>query len=564
MKKSKSYSFLPTIVSNNIKRKQIKPITKLFVTTSDDLGFANKQIEKIEEIVKKDKENERKAWDKHILNNIYKSSGKSNYQALKEFSHRIKIKKNYDISKIDWTKQLYLNKKQVKQILTGNKISKIILESVEISKRLKDKKIYLHDFIFQTKNISLKNLKLKLIKNERENITKKENEYENALNYEKKSLENDIDKFDLYKIGTKQQIKNDETTLIKLNQKNKLLYEESKKLANEYKYIVEEIIRYITLIINYKTYASFVHKLIGEDTDNININLNEYINYKKWTEKDLNLYIKKALNELSTYLEKISLNEKMLDVLSDNNRLEILFQIMEDNILKVFEEKEKYEEEQKKIMEENMKIYNKLMTEYENKKFKYDIYLNELKDEKKKMKVVDIDHELVDYYSDMNFLLEDICTFILVVENKKKIKKSMSQTNITSNSNNLETNMEQYEYYYEKDVNKCFETLRDKQFYTQSLINEIETYKKEDPNLIRIITSDIRTSNRLLKRQKEKEKEVQKEDEKREKFIKKFQQNSIIRKYNFREPIPYHIIQERKKHIVKYKPESTSTNLLFY
>ena len=564
MKKSKSYSFLPTIASNNIKRKQIKPITKLFVTTSDDLGFANKQIEKIEEIVKKDKENERKAWDKHILNNIYKSSGKSNYQALKEFSHRIKIKKNYDISKIDWAKQFYLNKKQVKQILTGNKISKRILESVEISKRLKDKKIYLHEFIFQTKNISLKNLKLKLIKNERENITKKENEYENALNYEKKSLENDIDKFDLYKIGTKQQMKNDETTLIKLNQKNKLLYEESKKLANEYKYIVEEIIRYITLIINYKTYASFVHKLIGEDTDNININLNEYINYKKWTEKDLNLYIKKALNELSTYLEKISLNEKMLDVLSDNNRLEILFQIMEDNILKVFEEKEKYEEEQKKIMDENMKIYNKLMTEYENNKFKYDIYLNELKDEKKKMKVVDIDHELVDYYSDMNFLLEDICTFILVVENKKKIKKSMSQTNITSNSNNLVTNMEQYEYYYEKDVNKCFETLRDKQFYTQSLINEIETYKKEDPNLIRIITSDIRTSNRLLKRQKEKEKEVQKEDEKREKFIKKFQQNSIRRKYNFREPIPYHIIQERKKHIVKYKPESTSTNLLFY
>ena len=115
MKKSKSYSFLPTIASNNIKRKQIKPITKLFVTTSDDLGFANKQIEKIEEIVKKDKENERKAWDKHILNNIYKSSGKSNYQALKEFSHRIKIKKNYDISKIDWAKQFYLNKKQVKQ-----------------------------------------------------------------------------------------------------------------------------------------------------------------------------------------------------------------------------------------------------------------------------------------------------------------------------------------------------------------------------------------------------------------------------------------------------------------
>lgn len=567
MKKSKSASFLPNILSSNLKKIKIRHnnrLKNLFVTTLDDIGFANKQIEKIDDIVKKNKETEQKAWNRQILNNIYKFNGKSNYQALKEYSQHYKIVKKTDLSQIDWDKQLYLNKRQVNQILEGNKISKGVLQSVEITNRLRDKKVYLHEFVFQTKKISIKNLKIKLLKNERENVSKKENEYENALNYEKQSLENDIDKFDLYKIKTKQQLKNDETTLIKLNQMNKILFEEAKRLSNEYNYIVDEIIRYIALIINYKTYASFVHKLLGEETDNFNLSLHDCINYKNWTEKDLNQYVKKALIGLETYLAKISLNERMLDVLSDNNRLEILFQIMEDNILKVFEEKEKYEEEQKKIMEENMKIYNKLMTEYENNKFKYDIYLNELKDEKKKMKVVDIDHELVDYYSDMNFLLEDICTFILVVENKKKIKKSMSQTNITSNSNNLVTNMEQYEYYYEKDVNKCFEILRDKQFYTQSLINEIETYKKEDPNLIRIITSDIRTSNRLLKRQKEKEKEVQKEDEKREKFIKKFQQNSIRRKYNFREPIPYHIIQERKKHIVKYKPESTSTNLLFY
>ena len=182
---------------------------------------------------------------------------------------------------------------------------------------------------------------MKLIKNERKKVFQKEIDYQNALDYEKKSLEKDIDNFDVYKLETKQRLKNDEIILVKLIQKNKLLYEENKKLAHEYKYIIEEIIRYIKLIINYKTYASFVHTLIDQENKILNVNLNEYINYKNWTEKDLNTYIKKALNELNLYLKEISLNENTLDLLSDNNRLEILFQIMEYNILQVFKEKKK-------------------------------------------------------------------------------------------------------------------------------------------------------------------------------------------------------------------------------
>ena len=537
-------------------------MNKLFVTIPDDLGFANKQIEKIDDIMKKDKENEQKAWDKQISNNIYQSYGKSNYQALKEFHQRAKLIKHSDLSQIDWSKQLYVNKRQVNQILTGNKITKRVLQSVDITNKIRDKKINLHEFSFLTKEISLKNLKIKLLKNEREKVTQKENEYENALNYEKRSLEDDIDKFDLYKIKTKQQLKNDETTLITLNHQNKLLFEEGKRLANEYNYIVDEIIRYIALVINYITYASFVHKLLGEETENFNLNLHDCINYKNWTEKDLNQYVKKALKELTTFLEKISLNEKMLDLLADNNRLEVLFQIMEDNILKVFEEKEKFEENEKKLMEENMKQYKKLMNDYENNKIKYNIYLTELKDEKKKIESANIDPELFDYYYDMSFLLEDICNFVLVIDNKKKIKKSMSQTNLTSNSNNI--NIGVFEFYSEKNVNNCFETLKEKQFYTQGLINEIEMYKSEDPDLIRIIMSELRANNRFIRRQNDKQKEIQKEYEKRERFIKKFKQNSIRQKYKFREPIPYHILKERRKHVVKYKPQSTTENLLFY
>ncbi len=559
MKKSNSVSFLPSILSSNrIIKKRKKLNLGLFMTISDDMGFANKQIEKIDDIFKKDKENDKKFWQKNLSNNIYNLNGKTNHQILRELTQRFKLVKDNDITKVDFSKQPYLNNRQVNQILDGNKISKRVLEKAEIERKIKDKKTYLNEFISQTKSVSLNNLKMKLIGKERMKVAQKEKDYENALKYELRSLEKDIENFDKYKIEEKQQIKNDEITLNKLIQKNKILFEENKRQLHEYKFLVEEIIRYIKLIINYKTYASFVHTLLDDENKILTINLNEYINYKNWTEKDLNKYIKKALNELNLYLKEISLNEKTLDILSDNNRLELLFQIMEDNILQVFKQREAFEAEEKRIMEENMKIYDKLMNDYENNKAKYELYINELEDDKKILDKYNMDPELYDYYTEMNFLLNDLCHFV-VDENSKEMKKSSSQLNLTTDKTEDESG-----FYLRRDVNKCVEILTKKQFYVQDLITEIETYKQNDPELFRIIIGEVRINNRIKRREIEKQKNLKKELTKRENIIKKYRQNILRQKYKFREPIPYHIVQERKKHVVIYKPESTATNLLFY
>ena len=558
MKKSNSVSFLPSIFSKSREIK-IKPKfnRNIFVTISDDLGFANKQIEKIEDIVKKDKENEQKPWEKKVFN-IYKLNGKTNYQILKEFTQRFKIIKNKDIAKLDWSKQNYLSNRQVNQILVGNKISKRVLDKMKINQKVSDKKTYLNEFISETKNISFNNLKMKLIANERKKVSQKEKDYENALDYEMKSLEKDIESFQLYKIGAKQRMKNDELTLIKLIQKNKELYEENRRQSHEYKYIVEEIIRYIKLIINYKTYASFVHTLLDQDSKILSVNLNEYINYKNWTEKDLNIYIKKALDELNLYLKEILFNENALAILSDNNRLEILFKIMEDNILQVFKQKEKLEEEDKRITEENTKIYDKLMKDYENNKSKYAIYLTELEEEKKKLQKFNIDPELFDYYSEMFILFNDISIFI-ISDQEKQLKKNMSQSNLTTKQSE-----DNSEYTLRKNMNECIESLKQKQFYVQGLINEIELYQKEDPELLKIIVNEIKINNRINRRKKEKQKNIEKDILKRKNLVKKYRQNILRQKFKFQEPIPYHIIQERKKHVVKYKPDTTFTNLVFY
>ena len=560
MKKSNSVSFLPSILSNSRQIKKKFKINKgLFMTISDDIVFADKQVEKIEEIVKKDKENEQKLWKKDTGNNIYNSDGKTNYQVLRELTQRFRNVKDIDILKLDWSKQFYLNNMQVNQVIDGNKISKRVLAKAEIERKIRDKKTYLNEFIVQTRTVSLNNLKMKLIGNERIKVSQKEKDYEKALEYEKKSLDYDIENFDKCKIEAKQRIKDDEITLNQLIQKNKILYEENKRQSHEYKYIIEEIIRYIKLIINYKTYASFVHTLLDEETKVTTLNLNEYINYKNWTEKDLNKYIKKALNELNSYLKEISLNEKSLDLLSDNNRLELLFQIMEDNILQVFKQRDQLETEEKLIMDENMKKYDKLMNDYENNKTKYEMYLAELEDEKAKLDKYNMDPELFDYYNEMSLLLDDICHFVNNFDDKKELKKSMSEMSLTNLKAGEDTG-----FYFRKDFHNCVEILTHKQFYAQNLIAEIELYKKEDPELFRIIINDVRTSNRIMRREKEKEKIMRRELTKRENIINKYRQNILRQKYKFREPIPYYILKERKKHVVKYKPESTSTNLLFY
>ena len=432
MKKSNSAFFLPNIlsISKQILNRQNANRHPLFMTLPDDMGFANKQIEKIEEIIKKDKENEQKPWEKELLN-IYKVNGKSNYQIIKEFNQKVKQTKKDEKSKVDWSKQKYLNDKQINQILDGNRITKRILEKINLQKKVRERKIYLNEFVTQTKDVSLHNMKIKLIGKERMKISQKEKDYEKALDTELQNMEKDIDNFDKYKIETKQRVKDDQIALNKLILRNKVLYEENKKLSHEYKFLVEEIIRYIKLIINYKTYASFVHTLLNEDTKVFNINLDDYINYKNWTEKDLNQYIKKALDELNLYLKEISLNENAFDLFSDNNRLEILFQIMENNILQVFKQREDFEIAEKRIKEENMKKYNKLMTDYENNKSKYDIYLTELQEEKKGLSNYNVDPELFDYYNEMDILLNNFCYFVVSDEKKKEMKNSVSELDLT-------------------------------------------------------------------------------------------------------------------------------------
>ena len=111
MKKSNSVIFTPIIQSNlRLIKRPHRSNNKIFMTISDDLGFVNKQIEKIDYIFKSDKKYKPKLWQKQLTNNIYKLDGKTNYEILKEYTQKFKRRKDINLTKLDLSKQPNLNK----------------------------------------------------------------------------------------------------------------------------------------------------------------------------------------------------------------------------------------------------------------------------------------------------------------------------------------------------------------------------------------------------------------------------------------------------------------------
>ena len=564
--KSNSVYYLPNIQ----RRKANATLNKsASMTITDDLGFVKMQIDKINHSISREKEKVLKPWFRKLNNNIYVSNGKTNHQIMRELSKKYKsIRLNKDTNKINWSKQFYFNKRQMNNIVDGLKISKKIKHKSELKKKVKEKGFFAKDFLSQTKDVSIDNLKINLIKSERDKVFIKENEYQKALEYEKKSINQDVEEFEKFKLEVKRRLKSDEITLIKLIQNNKALYEVYKKLSHEYKYIIEEIIRYIKIIINYKTYVDFIHKMLGGGSRVLNVNLNEYINYRNWSEKDLNKYIKNVLKELNIFIVELSLDEKAVDILSDNNKIDIVFSIMEDNILKIVEEKEEFEKEEQKNMEENMIAYNKLMKDYQNNKAKYDLYLKEYEYEKLKLKDVTVESELEEYNSYINILLEEISNYINNVDNNfyssDYINKTLTSFNKTHMSSNVNLTGSENLIFYGNNVQKCINDLKLKEFMIENFINEIDKNINEDEKLVKKIMNEIKDEHKIENIKKEKKKLEIQRTFKRQKIIDKIKQITFKEKYKFKEPIPFNILKDRKKKDEKKIPQTTQTNLLFY
>ena len=170
-----------------------------------------------------------------------------------------------------------------------------------------------------------------------------------------------------------------------------------------------------------------------------------------------------------------------------------------------------------------------------------------------------------EYYSYMKILLEEISNHVNNVD-KDFYSYDIINNTLTSFNTSQMSYMSGHDTlcFYGNNIQKCISDLKFKEAMIEELINEIDKNIKEDEKLVKKIMAGIRDENRIENYEKEKKNLEIKEKLKQQKIIRKIKQFTFKEKYKFKEPIPFHILKERRKKITNNMPQSTESSFLFY
>ena len=341
--------------------------------------------------------------DKKNKNNVYKYEDDNDHEDNKLFKiekvvKQIKKNKNksYDFYKyIDKVKNMYDKKNALIAI-----DSDILLNNYKHKQRkIKDVNTPISTFITQNKEISIKNLLIKIINKESDKLVKKEQKLTKDLKTDKSNLENDEKKFEEYSDLQKSECKKIQMTLKELEKKNRDLMSEEKKYKLEVKIKEYEIYKILVQMNLYRFYAKFANQILDGDATRFEKPiLSDMLEFDKI---DFEPIINEVINNYSS-MKKFD-NKKSKD---DNKLLKYYkeegyflyvpeliyhkFNEMEGNILRLLAAKEKLIVKIKKRQKQNNEALSYLIDrckilqqEYDDKNNNYNEenrkFLNDLK-----------------------------------------------------------------------------------------------------------------------------------------------------------------------------------------
>jgi len=211
-----------------------------------------------------------------------------------------------------------------------NEANKIMRERMKnkgstINSKSKFKSVVLMD----SKEISLKNYLIGLLKDKRTDINEKERNIEKALKESENQLDRDCKEFIDFVEDTKRRLKLEDDEFIKyrnLHEKTENLY---RKECSEYKKLSEDLERTVKLICLLRSYGIFVYKVLGQKFWFENI---------KEVDPRLRNYEEVANNILEKY-DSIDENVKQ-QIINDETLLIVKFKEFEDKVIKILESKE--------------------------------------------------------------------------------------------------------------------------------------------------------------------------------------------------------------------------------
>ena len=328
------------------------------------------------------------------------------------------IKKSVDLCRKDKSLKTLLNgnfaydESHLKEIFEPNKLINNYYTHVQTTLNQDDNNLL--SFVNKNKQISVNNVLINLLKDEKSKISKNQCIREQKIMNNSKTLENNENEFNEYKHVQKIASRKIENLLTAIHGKGRRLLEEERNAKAELKVAEDERVKILELIDELRIIAKFVHKVLG---DNDNIFKNKILPTDYSSPPDYEQITKNLFIRFKSFLND---DEKNEDILSDEilNEPEVMirkFHEVEDSIIRGLNIGGRLDKEIQTIKNDSEKIEidisercTELEAEYEKLKEAYKNDMAELNDIIKRQKPGNDDE-------DCNQLIRDLYTEVVEI-----------------------------------------------------------------------------------------------------------------------------------------------------
>ena len=513
---------------------------------TDDSLFALSQIKNMDRLIEK-RINKKVVW-KLKTRNIYDENTARNAQKIKNIKnnlHKLRFEdsKNFDL-KNEINRKKYFPIEKVEVINDARNIVKNFEYEKYKNKSTKNffvkKRVDIHSFVVQNREICLKNNMIKILQKESDRIKQKEIDYSTALKNADIGIKKDEEAFAQFIIQHQILTKQKELEVEDAKRIRKKCLEGLYQITAMMRIKYDEVEKIIKNIISYYSYAEFIHRIIGSNIMK-NININDLtIKPTRNKAKDTKYLIDTAFKLFGFLLDKNNSNNTELDF--DAEQMAYLFNSLEQAIMK-------------KIMERDS-ILKEIETQNNNSDL---IFLQNKKSQHQE--------ELTFLNNELNYLNKLYQP--LNEEYEKNLKRA--ENYIKDIFSVLKGEKDIIEYEESDDIDKddiCKQTfnllnqVENKVVFYINEIDNIEHNQKENDDTFKIIIEQVRNENKRIKIKNSKKILEDLEEEKLTKI--KERMNKIPIKYQVKYIPPWVLKERNKNKKVKTTDEDKDKQLLYY
>ena len=488
---------------------------KILTITTDDIGFATIQNNKIDKKIDSIKQMGIKPWEKSLNNNFYTQQWTCNRRIIKNIKTNKKEKNNFNTLNIDNHRKYF--KRQTESIFSTYSTANNYRFKNELRKRYPPFGTSTENMILNTKNLCFNNVMLDLLQNERLKLNTKEEGYRDALQKEDKILSKDMKNFENFKEQENIKLKNLENELFRKISENGAIFGLMKQYSVEHKILLDLIKKILINIVKFRNYALFVYKIFGIDSTSLSkYDLGESkLKSVSLKENEIEQIIKKIYwqtqrlfdQDFDDIIEELTYDPlKIYNVIINKENMILNLLTKKENI--IFEGNISMKDFKKEI-----ELYEKKYNIYMNE---YIMYLEELEIETKKFKLIEPNRKIYEFHNYLTNLFFEVKKSLFIEDKQKKYYNDS--------------------FAYFNLVIPCLKELQKKELMINKLIKEMEYYEKNDKKLFYKYINRTKLDNKEKKFIEEKEAMKEKEIEKKERILKKINQIIIKGKYKYKLP----------------------------